>query len=294
MKLGVLTHYSDKILRWVAQTGFEAVELSAWPEGPMDATTFTADRQRKLTGLTAELGLEISSLGYYPSHLDADPNERVRIADYFQALLRLAADLGVPVVSTHAAGSPLSTLEEKLTQFAEVFTPHLELAERLGVKVALENCPHGPGGGNFINGPESWDAAFEAIDSDFLGIEMDPSHLVFRFIDYGRAIRDYGSRIFHVHAKDTMIRWDVLGRVGIYGSGWWCFRIPGLGEVNWARFIDALRLAGYDGAVVIENEDPYFGTGGRDIIYQDPADLPHASRQAFLYGYRHLRPLIAH
>jgi len=90
-----------------------------------------------------------------------------------------------------------------------------------------------------------------------------------------------------------MIRWDVLGRVGIYGEGWWCFRVPGLGEVDWTRFVDALRLAGYDGAMVIENEDPYFGTGGRDIIYQDPTDLPRASKQAFIYGYHHLRPLMA-
>lgn len=162
----------------------------------------------------------------------------------------------------------------------------------MGVKIALENCPHRPGGGNFVNGPESWHAVFEAVDSDFLGIELDPSHLVFHFIDHERAIRDYGPKIFHVHAKDTTIRWEVLGRVGIYGEGWWCFRIPGLGEVDWRRFIDALRLAGYDGAVVIENEDSYFGTGARDIIYQDPTHLPLTSKQAFLYSYRHLHPLM--
>lgn len=66
-----------------------------------------------------ELGLEISSLGYYPGHLDAGGGERARIAEYFQTLLRLAADLGVPVVSTHAAGSVLLTLEEMVAQFVE-------------------------------------------------------------------------------------------------------------------------------------------------------------------------------
>jgi sugar phosphate isomerase/epimerase len=292
MKLGVLTHYSEKILRWAAEMGFEAVELSAWPDGPMDATSFTEPGRQKLLALVAELGLEISSLGYYPSHLDPDRGERARVAEYFRALLQLAASLRVPIVSTHAAGSVLSTLGEQVAQFVEVFTPHLQMAEELGLRVALENCPHGPGGGNFVNGPESWDAVFEAVDSDLLGIELDPSHLVFRFMDYGQAIRDYGPRIFHVHAKDAMIRWNVLGRVGIYGEGWWCFRIPGLGGVDWTRFIDALRLAGYDGAVVIENEDPYFGTGGRDIIYQDTTDLPPASRRAFRYGYHHLRSMV--
>ena len=127
MKLGVLTHYSDRILRWVAETGFEAVELSAWPAGPMDATTFTATKKEEHQGLVDELGLEISSLGYYPSHLDADEGERIRTANYFQTLLRLAADLRVPIVSTHAAGSILPTLEEKLAQFIEVFSPHLEV-----------------------------------------------------------------------------------------------------------------------------------------------------------------------
>jgi sugar phosphate isomerase/epimerase len=139
----------------VAETGCEAVELSARPEGPIDAITFSATEREELQALAEELGPEISSLGYYPSHLDPDGGERARVAGYFQALLRLAADLGVPVVSTHAAGSVLSTSRERAAQFVEVFSPRLELARQPRVRVAPENCPHGPGGGNSANGPES-------------------------------------------------------------------------------------------------------------------------------------------
>jgi sugar phosphate isomerase/epimerase len=101
----------------------------------------------------------------------------------------------------------------------------------------------------------------EAIPSPSLGLNLDPSHLVWLQIDYEQAVRDYGERIFHVHAKDTEIRRDELYRRSIlsHGSGWQEGRMPGRGEIDWARFIGALRDAGYDGVVSVEHEDHGLG-----------------------------------
>ena len=83
---------------------------------------------------------------------------------------------------------------------------------------------------------------FTAIPDANFGLNLDPSHLVWLMIDYERAVYDFGDRIFHAHAKDLEIRRDGLYRHGTLsgGIGWQVPRLPGLGEVDWSRFVAAL------------------------------------------------------
>jgi sugar phosphate isomerase/epimerase len=87
-------------------------------------------------------------------------------------------------------------------------------------------------------------------------------------IDIDRVVRDYGSRIYHVHAKDLQIDREGLYRHGIMsaGMGWQIPRLPGLGEVDWRSFIAALYRAGYDSVVCVEHEDRNFE--GSDSLVQ--------------------------
>jgi sugar phosphate isomerase/epimerase len=117
-----------------------------------------------------------------------------------------------------------------------------------------------PGGTNLATTPAVWDEMFSIIPSPSFGLNLDPSHLVWLMIDYERVVRDYASRILHVHAKDLEIDREGLYRHGTLslGMGWQVPRLPGLGEVRWDRFIAALYRAGYDGVVSIEHEDRDF------------------------------------
>ena len=94
-------------------------------------------------------------------------------------------------------------------------------AEDRGVRIAFEPWPGsitGYGPYEWYNSavtPEMWERLFDAVPSKALGLEYDPSHLLWQQVDYLRAVRDFGDRIYHVHAKDTKIdrdnRWaDVL------------------------------------------------------------------------------------
>ena len=80
------------------------------------------------------------------------------------------------------------------------------------------------------------------------GLNLDPSHLVWLMIDYERVVYDFADRILHVHAKDMEINREGLYQHGSMaaGIGWQVPRLPGLGEVNWSRFIAALYANGYD------------------------------------------------
>ena len=130
--------------------------------------------------------------------------------------------------------------------------------------------------------PAHWDAMFEAIPDEGFGLNLDPSHLVWLMIDYERVVYDYASRILHVHAKDLEIRRDGLHRHGTLsaGMGWQVPRIPGLGEVNWARFVAALYAVGYDSVISVEHEDRTF-EGSEELV-----------KRGFLVARNTLAPLI--
>jgi sugar phosphate isomerase/epimerase len=119
-------------------------------------------------------------------------------------------------------------------------------------------------------------------DANF-ALNFDPSHLVWQFIDYERAIYDFGDRIFHVHAKDMEVNRDGLYEHGVMskGMGWQVPRLPGLGEVRWNRFIAALYAVYYDFVVSVEHEDRGF-EGDEQLV-----------KRGFEIAYRTLRPLIA-
>ena len=79
-------------------------------------------------------------------------------------------------------------------------------------------------------------------------------------IDYERVIHEFTDKIFHFHAKDLHIDRGGLYRNGVLsqGMGWQVPRLPGLGDIDWAKVFAALTAARYDYVVSIEHEDRVF------------------------------------
>jgi sugar phosphate isomerase/epimerase len=286
MKLGLLTAAFpdlnlEQVAEWSAGNGFEMLEVACWPSSGgeqrrysgvchIDVDDLDADAVRDTI---ARQGLEISSLAYYPNNLHPDPAERESANGHLRKVMDAAAAIGVDVVGTFVGRDKTRNLQENLEQFRAVWPPLVQYAEERGVRIAIENCPmifsydEWPGGTNLATTPAVWDAMFEAIPSEAFGLNLDPSHLVWLMVDYERAVRDYASRILHVHAKDLEIDRDGLYRHGTIslGIGWQVPRLPGLGEVRWNRFLAALYRAGYDGVVSIEHEDRTF-EGSEELV----------------------------
>ena len=40
--------------------------------------------------------------------------------------------------------------------------------------------------------------------------------------------------------------------------GYWVPKMPGLGQINWEKFISELHKIGYEGVISIEHEDPIY------------------------------------
>jgi sugar phosphate isomerase/epimerase len=308
MRLGFYTDYTPEIAEFAQNTGFTSLELSAWPQSTLNADEITDAKLREIRDDLARRDIEISGLGFYPNYLAADKSEAAEYQRYLRSVLKLAKRMNASTVCTFAGQTPGLAVEDNLAEFAGLFTDFTAEAEDLGVKIAIENCPmlnhKTRTGENIAYSPEIWAAMFEAVPSRSLGLELDPSHLVYLGIDYIRAIQDFGDRIFHVHAKDLDIDERQRARLGFYGSafdklegfgnGWWRFRAPGWGLIDWARVITALIDAGYEGNLDIEHEDEVFAAAALSKIEgeADIVEMLGKEPNALVLGYRHLAPLI--
>jgi sugar phosphate isomerase/epimerase len=264
----------DEIFAFAAAEGFGCVELMAWPPGGadrryagvthVDVTDFSDDEAERIRGLVTRYGVTISGLGYYPNPLDPDAEHRRIVIDHLKKVIRAAPRIDVRLVNTFIGRDPAGSLEANWKLFLSIWPDIVFHAESEGVNLGIENCPmlfsadEWPGGKNLAVSPAIWHAMAEAINSPHLGLNLDPSHLIWQHIDYVRCVREFGPRIVHVHAKDTRIDRDRLYALGILGLGWHVPKLPGLGDVEWGPFFSALHEVGYQGPVCIEVEDRAF------------------------------------
>jgi sugar phosphate isomerase/epimerase len=304
MKLGFLTaclpqRSLDDLAAWAASAGYEALEVAAWPalgDRPftathLDADGFTGADAERVTGLFAGHGLTLSSLAYYDNNLHPDADERAAVHAHVHRCIDAAALLGCPTVGTFVGRDPSKTVAENLREAERVFAPLVDHAGERGVKLIIENCVmegwHPDGyPGNLAYSPELWEWMF----SLGLYLNFDPSHLVWMGIDPVEAVRPYVDRIPHAQAKDVQLFPERRNRYGWPGRavvredpwdvGWWRYRVPGLGEVDWRRLVDALYEGGFDGVLSVEHEDPVWG--GTEGRIQTGLEVAH----------RTLRPLI--
>ncbi|MGQ9630025.1 MAG: sugar phosphate isomerase/epimerase family protein [bacterium] len=275
MKLGFLTACLrsvplEDLVKWSSENGFGALEVACWPlksdrdyaGSSIDVKSLNKGKAEEIENLFSKNNIEISCLTYCDNNLSRDSRRRKENLDHLKKVIDAAQLLSVRNVSTFIGRDETKTIKENLEEAKRIFSDIVKYAEDRGVRIAIENCPM-PGwqfeglAGNVAYSPEIWDELFGSIPSESFGLNLDPSHLYWLGIDYIRAVKDYSSKIFHVHAKDTEILEDRLSRVGtILSRGWWRYRMPGLGEIEWGRFISALAEAGYDYVLSTEHEDP--------------------------------------
>ncbi|MDX6325989.1 MAG: hypothetical protein QOK15_2343, partial [Nocardioidaceae bacterium] len=281
MQLGLLTACLpttplDQVASWAAGHGYEALEVAAWPDRPgrdweashLDVETFTDADARRVSELFEEHRLALSAVAYYENNLHADPATREATHRHLERCIDVAERLGCGLVGTFVGRDVTLTVEENLRLAEKVLPPLVRYAEDRGVRLVIENCPmegwHPDGyPANLGYSPQLWDWMAEIG----LYLNFDPSHLVWLGIDPIAVVAPYAERILHVQAKDVEVDLEARNRLSVFGnakdraanpwaSGWWRYRIPGLGDVDWTTLLTTLSAAGYDGVVSVEHEDP--------------------------------------
>jgi sugar phosphate isomerase/epimerase len=280
----------DELAPRVAQWGYDGLELACWGDH-FDVAAALADdgyvRAKRehlerhglgcwaisnhLVGQAVCDPIDSRHSRILPPEIwgDGDPEGvRRRAAERMQDTARAAAAFGVEVVNgfTGSAIWPyfysfppndFAEIERGYAEFAERWGPIIDAFDREGVRFALEVHPSEIAY-DFVTTRKTLDAIG---NRDGFGINLDPSHFAHQFLDTAQFAREFATRIYHVHVKDSKRRLD--GRRSILGSHLdfgdrsrgWDFVSPGHGDVDFDEFFRTLNEIGYGGPLSVEWED---------------------------------------
>lgn len=207
--------------------------------------------------------------GFAPPDVKGKPDRlRQWAVEEMKATARAAKAMGCSVVNGFM-GSPIwkawysfppaskEMIEAGFEKVRRLWTPIFDVFDECGVRFALEVHPT--------------EIAFDFYTAErlldkfqnrpALGFNFDPSHLVWQGLEPHLFIRDFASKIYHVHMKDAGLSLD--GRAGILGSHLpfgdrrrgWNFRSLGHGDVDFEEIVRELNVTGYTGPLSVEWED---------------------------------------
>lgn len=254
-RLGILCRFTDANLAFAKAEGFTSMQLRLDPDKLDDAAI--AGMKDKIE----KAGIYVSSLACDGNHIDPDPAARERQNRFTVKCIELCGKLGIPAIGGQSGTLRGAPLQKQVDEIVRVYTEkYFPAAEKNKVRILWEPYQGGP---NIATGPVGWEALFKAFGENqaHVGLQFDPSHLVWQFMDPVAAAREFADKIYDVHLKDTEILWHVVRRGGIVpvdNARWWRFRVPGYGSVPWKEFFSVLAETGYTGAMNIENEDGFY------------------------------------
>ncbi len=222
------TYGFEEALAGIAEAGYRYVELSAvpgWTEH-VDLDTPPAEVRRALE----RYGLEAVSLS---GHSDLTTPEGL---EHGLKAVRWAADYGLPIMNTAVGGH--QSADENEAAFLSNAGELADAAESAGVVVALEIH------GDIMASSDVTIPLLEKIGRDSVKVNYDTANVEYysgeKAVDDLPKITPY---LAHVHLKDTA-----------GGKGVWNFGAIGSGSVDFARVLEILREAGYEGPYSVELE----------------------------------------
>jgi sugar phosphate isomerase/epimerase len=288
MKIGMITDSLgalsfDDLLGTASKLGIEQLEFAAgnWSSAPhlaldrmLDSASARDEFMAKLRGHS----LSISALNCSGNPLHpGEPGRRHQ--EITRKTIALASLMGVErvVMMSGCPGGPGDVNANWVTtswppetqtilryQWEEVLIPYwrelVAYSRGLGVgKLCLELHGH-----QNVYNVSTFFRLRDAV-GETVGVNFDPSHLLWMGADPLAAIAALGSAIYHVHAKDTRLEPQALARDGrieirpaedVKHRVWNYVTLGhGHGETWWRSFHQALAAIGYDDVLSIEHED---------------------------------------
>ena len=263
----------QEVFSLASDYSYDCVELMCWPKGKatrryagvthVDVKTLNQPKADQINELSANSGVDISALGYYPNALSPDPDEASVAISQIKRMIDGAVLLGLDTVNTFIGRDWRTSVEQNWPKVLDTWKPIVSYAEQCGIRIGIENCPmyftddEWPSGKNIAHTPGIWHRLFTDLDSEAIGLNYDPSHMIWQHMDALKPMRTFSKRVFHVHAKDVRLDQDRLDEVGILATpnSFHTPKLPGMGDVNWGKFFSILTDIGYAGAVCVEVED---------------------------------------
>ncbi|HMB08915.1 MAG TPA: sugar phosphate isomerase/epimerase family protein [Isosphaeraceae bacterium] len=240
----------DEAADRIAAIGYEGLELMAdvphaWPAGLLEGSRrgIRAAMERNRLAFSNVNSFMMNAINdyrqpyWYPSFIEPDPHyRRVRI-DHTRRALSLCAELGAPHITTEPGGpiTPGQGRQEAIDLFVEVLGPLAEHAHNEGVLLLIEPEP-----GLLLETTDQYLEVAERLDAPSVGLNFDVGHAYCVGEDLPKAVAQLAPHTRHYHLEDI-----AATRVHHH-------LVPGMGAIDFAEVIGAIRKTGYDGWLTVE------------------------------------------
>ncbi|GGT00306.1 sugar phosphate isomerase/epimerase family protein [Streptomyces chromofuscus] len=234
----------DEAFRFIAETGYAAVELAPYTIAEPDGTV-APERLKEVKRLADRYGLAFTGLhwlltGTRDLHVGAaEPERRHRTLEYLRMLTRLCADLGGQVL---VFGSPAQrstppgvSRADNVARAVDMFADWGETAREHGVTVCLESLPVTET--DVLNTTQEVIDVVRAIDSPAVRMVLDVKSMSAEQRPIPQLIELAAPYFTYFQANDA-------NRGG-----------PGFGTTDFVPVFQALAAVGYDGDVSVEAFD---------------------------------------
>lgn len=278
----------EEISKMAGEMGYDGLEIASWGDHlDLEKAAKNPEYVQNRKSILEENGLDVWAIGthiigqcigarydnrldnFAPDELSGKPD---KIKDWAVEQMKYApkaADNLDCDVITGFTGSPIwkffysfpqtseETIEAGFEEILKSWSPIFDEFDKHEVKFALEVHPT-----EIAFDYYTTKRLLEKFDHrETLGINFDPSHLLWQGVEPHLFLRDFSDRTYHVHMKDASVNLD--GRAGILGSHLpfgdtkrgWNFRSLGHGDVNFEAIIRELNDMGYTGPLSVEWED---------------------------------------
>ena len=260
MKIGVITDCfklpRDESIKLAGKLGFDGIQIYA-TTGEFSPEVLTTERKSEVRSLLMENHLEISALcgdmGGYGFQIESDNAERIQKT---KRIIDLAEEFEVGVITTHIGVIPENKDNPRYSVMLDAMCKCGEYAADKKITLAIETGPE----------KASTLLSFLQDTNGGIGVNLDPANFVMvTGQDPVEAVQVLGKYIVHTHAKDGVmlkqtdpeIIYDCFAKGGIEAlnvADYFLETPLGDGDVDYAKYINALRGIGYDGYLTIERE----------------------------------------
>ncbi len=246
--LGFTAMEPEEVLRTLSEIGYKAVE---WTLAHLDPRTKSVKEIKQVVDLTKQYDMEVSEVVVQQDLVVLDENMRKKTTDFVLQCIQTFSEAGITTINLFtgpkAWQSDAPRIGKDITEGKawdmvykafDIFVPQ---AEKFKVNLAVE-----PVFCMLCHDYYTTRPLIDNYDSDYLGVNLDPSHDVLAGnLDVGWIVKSWGNKIKHVHLKDA---------VGIQVPGKFIFPLLGEGNVDWTSFFKALDEINYDGYLSVEFE----------------------------------------
>jgi sugar phosphate isomerase/epimerase len=230
----------DEMIHNLAAIGFDSIELTVIPGWSTELDAMDATERKRIRRLLDDNNLALPAIAGHRPLLAADPEVHAenwrRLTGAIDLCVDWAGADGPPILDTTCGGKNTVPWADQVDLLVDRLGQLCDYAARRGVIIGIE--PHVS---DILENPQKTIELLKLVNRQNLKVTFDISHFNVQGISIEESVSTLAPVTCFTHIKDER------GVVPDFE-----FLIPGEGVFDYARYLRAMRMAGWTGDIGVE------------------------------------------